>query len=52
MLPITSYRIYWDAGYLLNLVKLDEVDSYDHYFYEVTQLTPGVYYSFSITAVN
>lgn len=52
MLPISAYIVYWDAGYLLDFVKLAEVDSYDHYFFEAEFLTPGVFYSFKVTAVN
>lgn len=36
MLPIDSYKVYWDAGYLLQgrFELLATINSYDHYFYE------------------
>jgi len=54
MLAIDSYKVYWDAGYLLSgQYKLKaEINSYDHYFYEAEDLTPGVYYSFQVSSVN
>lgn len=54
MLPIDSYNIYWDAGYLLEgkFQLLATINSFDHYFFEAENLTPSVYYSFQVTAVN
>lgn len=54
MLPIDSYKVYWDAGYLLQgrFELLSTINSYDHYFYEAKDLTPGIYYSFQVSAVN
>jgi hypothetical protein len=55
MLPILTYNIYWDAGYLLTdrFVLLDQVLSYDQTFYEVTDnLTSGRAYKFQVSAVN
>jgi hypothetical protein len=53
-LPIDSYRVYWDKGFLLKgqYELLAEINSYDHYFYEAEDLTLGVYYSFQVSAVN
>jgi hypothetical protein len=35
MLPILSYRVYWDAAYLLsgNFALLSEIESFDQFFY-------------------
>lgn len=47
MLPIDSYRVYWDAGYLLedNYVLLSEITAYDHYFYKTDDdLIAGTFY--------
>lgn len=54
MLPILSYKVYWDAGYLLsgNYELLETISSYDHYFYEAKNLQPGVFYSFQVSATN
>ena len=36
MLPIDSYKVYWDKGYLLsgNFELKAVINSYDQYFYE------------------
>jgi hypothetical protein len=52
MIPIDSYNIYWDRGYLLQFEKLATVNSYDHYFFEAKSLVPGILYSFQVSAVN
>jgi hypothetical protein len=54
MLPIDSYKVYWDAGYILEgeFELLSTINSFDHYFYAAIDLTPGTYYSFQISAVN
>lgn len=48
MLPILSYRVYWDAGYLLegNFVLLTEINAFDHFFYRVDSLVAGHRYQF------
>jgi hypothetical protein len=54
MLPIDSYLVYWDAGYILEgeFELLATINSFDHYFYAAIDLTAGTYYSFQISAVN
>lgn len=49
MLPVNSYRVYWDAGYILegDFVFLAEITAYDHYFFTTSDdLMPGMYYKF------
>jgi hypothetical protein len=48
MLPVDSYRVYWDAGYLLSgdFVLLNEVFAFNQNFLMVKNLTPGVKYKF------
>lgn len=54
MLAIDAYNVYWDAGYILEgeFVLLATINSYDHYFYEAVELTPGTFYSFQVSATN
>jgi len=48
MLPIVSYKVYWDKSYLLSgsFVLLAEVKAYDQPFFEVKNVTPGTLYKF------
>lgn len=54
MLPVDSYRVYWDAGYLLSgdFVLLDEVFAYNQNFLVVNNLSPGTLYKFQVSGVN
>jgi hypothetical protein len=54
MLPVDSYRVYWDAGYLLSgdFVLLDEVFAFNQNFLVIKNLTPGVLYKFQVSSVN
>jgi hypothetical protein len=55
MLPVDSYKVYWDAGYILegDFVFLAEISAYDHYFFTTSDdLMPGHFYKFQVTAVN
>ena len=51
-LPILSYRVYWDASYLLDFPLLAEIFAYDQPFFNATNLTPGKLYKFQVTATN
>lgn len=48
MLPIDSYKIYWDEGYLSSgeFKLLDTLHSFEHNFYEAKNLVPGKLYKF------
>ncbi len=48
MIPIDSYLVYWDAGYILEgeFELLATINSFDQYFYAAIDLTGGTYYSF------
>ena len=54
MLPIISYRIYWDSAYLLsgNFALLSEIESFDQFFFTAESLQPGLLYTFQVAAVN
>jgi hypothetical protein len=54
MLQIDSYKVYWDAGYILEgeYELLATINAFDHYFYTAMDLTSGTYYSFQISSVN
>jgi len=54
MLPVDSYKVYWDAGYLLSgdFVLLSEVFAFNQPFLVVKNLTPGVKYRFQVSSVN
>ena len=47
-IPIISYRIYWDEGYLSSgsFSLLAEINSYDQTFYTATNLVMGNLYKF------
>jgi len=54
-LPILSYKVYYDASYLLSgqFTLLDTVTSYDQFFYRTADiLVPGKRYRFQVSAVN
>jgi len=48
MLPIDSYNVYWDQGYIREgeFELLATIESYDHFFYEALDLDSGTYYQF------
>lgn len=48
MLPVDSYNVYWDAGYLLsgNFVLLSQVNAYNQFFFDIENLAPGELYTF------
>jgi hypothetical protein len=53
-LPLLEYRVYWDAGYLLDgdFVQLDSIYAFNHNFFRAENLIPGQLYRFQVSAVN